>query len=86
MGPAGATAAYLSQAGRSVLRLEKQAHPRYKVCGGGLSVRIDQLVDSDVNDFIEHTVYGIQFTYHCEEPFLHRILSRPIAKPSPFAD
>ncbi len=33
MGPAGASAAYeLSQAGLSVLCLEKQTHPRYKVC------------------------------------------------------
>lgn len=70
MGPAGATVAYqLSQAGMSVLGLEKQAHPRYKVCGGGLSVRIDQLLDSDVKDVIEHTVYSIQFTYHGQEPF-----------------
>ena len=69
MGPAGATAAYqLSRAGMSVLGLEKQAHPRYKVCGGGLSVRIDQLLDSDFKDVIEHTVSGIQFTYHGEEP------------------
>ena len=38
MGPAGATAAYeLSRAGLSVLAIEKQTHPRYKVCGGGLS-------------------------------------------------
>ncbi|MFQ5931734.1 MAG: geranylgeranyl reductase family protein [Nitrospiraceae bacterium] len=79
MGPAGATAAYqLSQAGMSVLGLEKQAHPRYKVCGGGLSVRIDQLLDSDFRDVIEHTVYGIQFTYHGEEPFFIES-SRPIA-------
>lgn len=69
MGPAGVTAAYLSQAGMSVLGLEKQAYPRYKVCGGGLSVRIDQLLDSDVKDVIEHTVYSIQFTYHGQEPF-----------------
>ena len=41
MGPAGATAAYeLSRAGLSVLAIDKQPHPRYKVCGGGLSVRI----------------------------------------------
>ena len=42
MGPAGATAAYqLSRAGLSVLGLDKATHPRYKACGGGLSVRIE---------------------------------------------
>jgi flavin-dependent dehydrogenase len=45
-GPAGATAAYeLSRAGLSVLAIEKHTHPRYKACGGGLSVRIEQLLD-----------------------------------------
>ena len=45
MGPAGATAAYeLSRAGLSVLALDKQRHPRYKVCGGGLSARIESIM------------------------------------------
>ncbi|MEK7268103.1 MAG: FAD-dependent monooxygenase, partial [Nitrospirota bacterium] len=79
MGPAGATAAYeLSRAGMSVLALEKQMHPRYKVCGGGLSVRIDQILESDFKAVVEHTVYGIQFTYGGEEPFLIES-PRPIA-------
>jgi len=40
-GPAGATAAYcLGAAGRRVLVLEKAHLPRYKACGGGLSVRM----------------------------------------------
>ena len=79
MGPAGATAAYeLSRAGLSVLGLDKQRHPRYKVCGGGLSVRIDQILDPDFKDVVEHTVNGIQFTYHGEEPFLIES-PRPIA-------
>ncbi|MBI4401383.1 MAG: geranylgeranyl reductase family protein [Nitrospirae bacterium] len=79
MGPAGATAAYeLSRAGMSVLGLEKQSHPRYKVCGGGLSVRIDQILESDFKAVVEHTIYGVQFTYAGEEPFL-------IESPSPIA-
>lgn len=79
MGPAGATAAYeLSRAGMTVLGLDKQAHPRYKVCGGGLSVRIDQILESDFQAVIEHTIYGIQFTYRGEKPFLIES-SRPIA-------
>lgn len=79
MGPAGSTAAYeLSRAGMSVLGLEKQMHPRYKVCGGGLSARIDQILESDFNAVVEHTVYGVQFTYGGQEPFLIES-SRPIA-------
>lgn len=39
-GPGGASAAYfLSTAGKSVLVLEKESLPRYKTCGGGLSIR-----------------------------------------------
>lgn len=79
MGPAGATAAYeLSRAGMSVLALDKQAHPRYKACGGGLSVRIDNILDAEFKSVVEHTVYGVQFTYGGKEPFL-------IQSPSPIA-
>jgi geranylgeranyl reductase family protein len=79
MGPAGATAAYeLSRAGMSVLGLDKQAHPRYKVCGGGLSVRIDRLLDAEFKAVVEHTVYGVQFSYRGEESFF-------IQSPNPIA-
>jgi flavin-dependent dehydrogenase len=48
LGPAGATVAYqLSRAGLSVLGLDKATHPRYKVCGGGLSARIDRIFVAD---------------------------------------
>jgi geranylgeranyl reductase family protein len=79
LGPAGATVAYeLSRAGMSVLGLEKQSHPRYKVCGGGLSVRIDRILDPDFKSVVEHTINAIQFTYGGEEPFLIEAAS-PIA-------
>jgi geranylgeranyl reductase family protein len=40
-GPAGGTAAYfLGQAGRRVLVLEKEFLPRYKTCGGGVSIHV----------------------------------------------
>jgi geranylgeranyl reductase family protein len=39
-GPAGASAAYfLTKGGKRVLVLEKERLPRYKTCGGGLSIR-----------------------------------------------
>ena len=57
-GPGGASAAYfLSAAGKSVLVLEKETLPRYKTCGGGLSMRFlqeqfpfsfDSVLSSDV--------------------------------------
>ncbi len=79
MGPAGATAAYeLSRAGLAVLGLEKKSLPRYKVCGGGLSARIDQILDAEYKAVVEHTIYGVQFTYRGENPFCIES-SRPIA-------
>ena len=59
MGPAGSTAAAeLSRAGFSVIGLERDTHPRYKVCGGGLSARIDHLLDPAFKTVVEHTVRG----------------------------
>ena len=70
MGPAGATAAYqLSRAGLSVLGFDKATHPRYKVCGGGLSARIDRILEDDYKSVVEHTIYGIQFSYRGADPF-----------------
>jgi geranylgeranyl reductase family protein len=70
MGPAGATAAYqLSRAGLSILGLDKAMHPRYKVCGGGLSARIDRILEDDYKSVVEHTIYGIQFSYRGADPF-----------------
>lgn len=71
MGPAGATAAYqLSRAGLSVLGLDKATHPRYKVCGGGLSARIDRILEDDYKSVVEHTIYGIQFSYRGADSLL----------------
>jgi geranylgeranyl reductase family protein len=79
MGPAGATAAYeLSRAGLSVLAIEKETHPRYKVCGGGLSARIDRILEDDYKSVVEHTIYGIQFSYRGADP-LSLDCSSPIA-------
>jgi geranylgeranyl reductase family protein len=62
----------------AVLGLDKQSHPRYKVCGGGLSVRIDRILDSEFKAVVEHTVYGVQFSYRGEESFF-------IESPNPIA-
>jgi len=79
MGPAGASAAYeLSKRGISVLAFDKQAHPRYKVCGGGLSARIARILPADFPNVIEETVHRVQFTYGAQEFFL-------IESPEPIA-
>jgi geranylgeranyl reductase family protein len=63
-GPAGASAAYfLGKAGRRVLVLEKQTLPRYKACGGGLSLSfLKQHFPFSFDPVIESTVEG--FNYH----------------------
>jgi geranylgeranyl reductase family protein len=79
MGPAGACAAYeLSQRGFSVLAFDKQAHPRYKVCGGGLSARIAKILPADFQSIVEETVHRVQFAYGAQESFL-------IESPEPIA-
>ena len=71
LGPAGATAAYeLSRAGVSVVALEKDVHPRYKICGGGLSARIDQILDPAFHSVVEQTIHGVQFTYQGKESLI----------------
>jgi len=71
MGPAGATTAHtLSQAGFSVLGLEKQRHPRYKVCGGALSARCAQFLPIDFMSTIEETVHRVRFSYSEDESYL----------------
>ena len=70
MGPAGASTAYeLAQRGMSVLALEKQVHPRYKVCGGGLSARIERILPDDFKTVVEQTVHRIEFIYGGKESF-----------------
>lgn len=71
MGPAGASTAYdLSQRGLSVLAFDKQVHPRYKICGGGLSARIAKILPADFPSVVEKTVHRVQFTYGAQESFL----------------
>jgi len=78
-GPAGATTAYrLAKAGLSVLILEKDMLPRYKPCGGGLSLKIDRVLDTDIKDFIEATVFGAYFSYGQKEG-AHLMSEQPVA-------
>lgn len=79
MGPAGATAAAaLSRGGLAVLGLDKESHPRYKVCGGGLSARIDHVLEPGFRSVVEQSVNGVQFVYRGQDPLLIQS-PRPIA-------
>lgn len=68
-GPAGGSAAYhLAKRGRSVLILEKEALPRYKPCGGGVSPQVAQWFDFDFTPAISLKVTSIRYTWKMEDP------------------
>ncbi|MCY7335109.1 MAG: geranylgeranyl reductase family protein [Chamaesiphon sp.] len=68
-GPAGGSAAYhLAKQGRSVLILEKDALPRYKPCGGGVSPAIAQWFDFDFSPAISCRVDTLRYTLNLEDP------------------
>ncbi|MBX3236577.1 MAG: NAD(P)/FAD-dependent oxidoreductase [Nitrospiraceae bacterium] len=79
MGPGGAVAAAeLSQAGLRVIAFDKEVHPRYKVCGGGLSARITQVLHLELDSLVERSIYGVRFTYKGQRSHLIES-SSPIA-------
>ncbi len=68
-GPAGGSAAYhLAKQGKSVLILEKDALPRYKPCGGGVSPSIAQWFDFDFTPAISCQIDAIQYTWNMGDP------------------
>lgn len=69
-GPGGSTAArFCAQAGLKTLVVEKDRLPRYKPCGGCLSLKTVQLLDLDLSPVIENTILGAKFTYCLRDPF-----------------
>src|SRR3989304_3422610 len=69
-GPGGSTAArFCAQAGLKVLLIEKERLPRYKPCGGCLSLKTVHLLDVDISTVIENTVYGVKFTHLLRDSF-----------------
>lgn len=69
-GPAGSVAAFeLARRGWRVLALEKKRHPRYKVCGGGVSVRLDNLIGRGYHAVVEKTVTRLVMGCRGEPPF-----------------
>ena len=78
-GPAGSVAAFeLTRRGWRVLALEKKRHPRYKVCGGGVSVRLDNLIGRGYHAVVEKTVTRLVMA--CQgEPSFEIAFDAPIA-------
>lgn len=63
-GPAGALCAYLlAHAGAKVILLEKSVLPRYKPCGGGLTLRALKYLPWDPSDVIRVYAVGGELTW-----------------------
>ena len=70
-GPGGSTASRLcAEAGLKTLVIEKERFPRYKPCGGCLSMKTVHLLGFDLSPVIENTIYGAKFTYCSKDPFV----------------
>ena len=70
-GPGGSTASRLcAKAGLKTLVIEKERFPRYKTCGGCLSMKTAHLLGFDLSPVIENTIYGAKFTYCSKDPFI----------------
>ena len=69
-GPGGSTAArFCAQAGLKTLLIEKEKMPRYKACGGCLSLKTVDLLGLDLNPVLETIIYKAKFTYRLEDSF-----------------
>jgi len=70
-GPAGATlACELAKGGIDVLVLEKEKLPRYKCCAGGVTSRAEKLLDFDISQVTEATIYEVVFTFKLGKAFV----------------
>lgn len=72
-GPGGSTASrLLAAAGANVLLIDKQAFPRDKPCGGGVTLRAATALGLDLSPVIEQTVYGARFSLRMGPSFDRR--------------
>ncbi|MBI5327391.1 MAG: geranylgeranyl reductase family protein [Deltaproteobacteria bacterium] len=78
VGPGGATAAYeLALKGLNVLTFDKDKFPRYKPCGGCLSLKVEKVLPFDFKSVVEDIAYGAVFTFKSKRP-IPIISQRPI--------
>jgi len=69
-GPSGAILSYqLARSGAKVLVLEKERLPRYKTCGGGVTVRAAKVLPLDLSPVVERTVYHAQVSLRMGRSF-----------------
>ena len=69
-GPGGSTAARVcAQAGLKTLLIEKEKMPRYKACGGCLSLKAVNLLGLDLNPVLERMIYKVKFSYRLKDSF-----------------
>lgn len=62
-GPSGSTLAdKLSSQGLKVMMIERQAWPRFKPCGGGITKRCYDNMDVNISDIIEDVTYNLILT------------------------
>jgi geranylgeranyl reductase family protein len=83
-GPAGASAAIeLARNGVKVCLVEKEAHPRYKVCGGGLLARAVSLLPVPIEAVVEQPCHrvemrfagkGVSFTARRPKPIIYMVM------------
>ncbi len=68
-GPAGASAAFfLRRAGKRVLVLEKECLPRYKTCGGGISLRfLKEQFPFPFDDIFKTNISCVSYVTHAYE-------------------
>jgi geranylgeranyl reductase family protein len=63
-GPAGASAAIeLARNGVKVCLVEKEAHPRYKVCGGGVLARAVSLLPVPIEAVVEQPCHSVEMRF-----------------------
>lgn len=78
LGPGGATAAYeLALKGLNVLAFDKEKFPRYKPCGGCLSLKVEKALPFDFKAVVEDIAYGAVFTFKSKRP-VPIISQRPV--------
>lgn len=69
-GPGGSTASrFCARRGLKTLLVEKERFPRYKPCGGCLSLKTLRLLEFDINLVLENTINEAKFTYRLKNPF-----------------
>lgn len=68
-GPAGSLCAHeLARKGHSVVVLEKERLPRYKVCGGALSRRAEEVLPFSIEPVVERRAHELFLTLDGERP------------------